>query len=131
MQMSNEKCLKGICLFFVLGILCSCSHSSMEINESLLFSEERTEVKMSDLISDYSLIELEALDKNLILDASMIRIWKDRIFILDCFAKNKTIWAYDIQGKYLGNLGALGPGPGEYIMPMSLAIDEANDNYLI
>ncbi len=125
----NSKIITIFLFFFV--IFYSCTQNSTVINDCLLFSEERTEVKMSDLISDYSFIELETLDKNLILDASMIRIWKDRIFILDCFAKNKTVWAYDIQGKYLGNLGTLGPGPGEYIMPMSLVIDEANDRVLI
>lgn len=126
-----KRMIKGVLFLFFMGIFVSCSHSFTELDKNLLFVEERTDVKMSELISDYSLIKLEALDKNLILDASMIRIWKDQIFILDCFAQNKTVWVYDMKGKYLGKLGSLGTGPGEYIMPMSLVVDEANNRILI
>lgn len=127
----DKKLMMKFLLLTVLIVFCSCSNSSTKVKDTLLFSKERANVKMSELISDYSLIKLESSDKNLILDASMIRIWKDRIFILDCFAQDKTVWVYDMQGKHLGNLGALGPGPGEYIMPMSLVVDEANNQILV
>ena len=105
--------LVGILL---IGCLSACSKEA-ELKDRVFFSERRESVRMSEIISDYSLVKLETKEKNLIQDASMIRIWNDRIYILDCFGQHKTVWVYDINGKYVGELGAFGQGPGEYIMP--------------
>lgn len=107
----------------------SCSKETNNI-DSVNF-EKRTDIKMSDLVSDYSFIPLETKDDNLILDASMVRIWNDHIYILDCFSQNKSIYVFDIQGKYLGKIGNIGGGPGEYIMPMAIVVDEANNQLLV
>lgn len=111
------------------GCFMACS-GPQKLEGNLSFFEAE-EVKMSEIITDYSLIKLETKGKNLILDVSMMRIWNDRIYILDAFASDKTIWVFDMEGKYVGRLGAFGQGPGEYIMPRALMVDEANNRILV
>ena len=117
------------CLFLASCFMACSEPQNLKGNVS--FSEAEEEVKMSEIITDYSLIKLETKGKNLILDVSMMRIWDDRIYILDAFASDKTVWVFDMEGKYIGRLGAFGQGPGEYIMPRALMVDEANDRILV
>ena len=119
--------LVGILL---IGCLSACSKEA-ELKDRVFFSERRESVRMSEIISDYSLVKLETKEKNLIQDASMIRIWNDRIYILDCFGQHKTVWVYDMNGRYVGELGTFGQGPGEYIMPNNLLVDEQNNRILV
>ena len=127
MRRLKEKILLGL-----VWTCCLASCTNKDVNDNdVFFSKSQKNVKTSDIMKDCSLIKLETQDKNLILDVSMMKIWKDRIYILDCFAQNKTIWVYDINGKYVGRVGALGQGPGEYIMPMSLVVDETNNQILV
>ena len=118
----------GIYRFVIVILLVSLVSCSQEANETALvnFAEKR-DVKMSELISDYSIVPLETQEDNLILDASVVKVCGDNIYIMDCFSQSKSIYVFDLQGKYKGKIGAVGGGPGEYIMPMSLIVDDAND----
>lgn len=118
-----------ICLSLVACFVACSKSSRLEGNVS--FSESEKNVKMSEVITDCSLIKLETKDENLVYDVTMMRIWNDRIYILDCFSSDKAVWAYDMKGKFVGKVGAFGQGPGEYVMPMSLVVDEENNRLLV
>lgn len=111
-----------------VSVLYSCTERN--VTNEVKFSK-RDNVKMSELISDYSLIRLETCDDNLILDVSMLRILNNRIFVLDCFSQSKGIYAFDMKGNYLGKVGAWGQGPGEYIMPMQIVTDSMNGMLIV
>ena len=81
----------------LLMFLVSCSNETNE--SSVVHFVERSDVKMSELVSDYTIIPLETRDDNLILDASMVRIWNGRIYILDCFSSEKGIILKSKTGK--------------------------------
>ena len=61
------------CLFLASCFMACSEPQNLKGNVS--FSEAEEEVKMSEIITDYSLIKLETKGKNLILDVSMMRIW--------------------------------------------------------
>ena len=125
--MSNKIVYFTLLLFIVF--LVSCSKETR--NTTSVYFAKKTDMAMSDLVSDYTFISLETKDDNLILDASMVRIWNDYIYILDCFSQNKSIYVFDIQGKYLGKIGNVGGGPGEYIMPLAIVVDEVNNQLIV
>ena len=54
----------------LLMFLVSCNNETNE--SSVVHFVERSDVKMSELVSEYTVIPLETRDDNLILDASML-----------------------------------------------------------
>lgn len=95
------------------------------------FCELKEGVKVSDIVKDYSIVKLETTDDNLIVDPTIVKFSKDRIFILDMFSPSKSLYVFELTGKYVGKVGNQGSGPGEYIMPFYFLLDEeANRIYL-
>lgn len=95
------------------------------------FYELRERVKVSDIVKDYSIVKLETTEDNLIVDPTVVKFSKDRIFILDMFSPSKSLYVFELTGKYVGKVGNKGDGPGEYIMPFHFLLDEtANRIYL-
>lgn len=122
----NSTKLFGLFLFSVCLVLTSCNSRK----ENLLFQEGRS-INSSELISDYELIPLEIQEDNLILDATTIKIVDDKIYILDCFSPQKSLYVFNMKGKYLGKVGKVGQGPGEYIIPYGFLIDNKKNIILI
>ena len=113
----------------LLMFLVSCNNETNE--SSVVHFVERSDVKMSELVSEYTVIPLETRDDNLILDASMLRVWNGRIYILDCFSSSKGIYVFSLNGSYVGKIGSFGNGPGEYIMPLTIAVDEVGNRITV
>ena len=84
---------------FCLSLLCSCQTAPK--NDELLHVSASSK-QMSDLVSDYSLIVLETLDDNLILDPTVVKFTTKYIFILDRFSPSKSLYVFDHKGKYVG-----------------------------
>lgn len=110
---------------FFLAVLCfiSCGKEKPPVQE--YYCEEIGNIKISDVIEDYTLIKLETTDDNLIVDPTVVKFSKDRIFILDMFSPTKSLYVFGRDGKYVGKVGNRGNGPGEYIMPFYFLLDEA------
>lgn len=113
---------------FIFIVFISCVKEP-EMSSKIYF--EKKQMNMSELVSDYSLVRLESCEDNQILDATMIRMGENRIFVLDCFAPERPVYAFDRQGHYLGKVGASGQGPGEYIMPMGIVVDPENATLMV
>lgn len=101
--------------------LCSC-HKTVMRSEYSFSSVEKA--KMSDIVRDYSVVCLETVVDNLILDPTVVEFSADRIFILDRFSPSKSLYVFRKDGKYVGKVGSKGEGPGEYIMPHSFVVNE-------
>ncbi|MCM1451917.1 MAG: 6-bladed beta-propeller [Clostridium sp.] len=77
-------------------------------------------IKASDALDDLRLIKLEPSDEALV---GVGKVWTNgrRLFIYD----NKVVKQFDMDGKFLGAVGARGNGPGEYtIAPYDIYVDE-------
>lgn len=106
-----HKFISFVCLFTLLA----CS-SQEKGSESIVF-EKRDDVKMSELITDYSLVKLETTEDNLIVDINQVEWWKDRIYILDSYSPTKGIYVFEKDGRYVGRIGRVGQGPGDTFSP--------------
>lgn len=112
-------------IFSALSIVLFSACSRTPKMESVYNFEELDKVKVSEIVKDYSLIPLELTENNQILDATEVKIVDDKIFVLDCYSQlNKTLHVFDMDGKYQGQVGTAGQGPGEYIMPMSFLVNK-------
>lgn len=109
------------CILIIAFLMCACNeHRVPNVFSFSLVNEAR----ISDIVKDYQLIRLETVEENLILDPTIVKFAKDRIFILDRFSPSKGLYVFQIDGKYLGKVGCKGEGPGEYIMPHYFSVNE-------
>ncbi len=117
-------------LFALVCVLLFVSCTSEEIGNEIIFVGKES-VKMSDLMKDCSFVKLETNDDNLIMDATIVKLWKDRIYILDSYSSNKGVYVFGMDGKYIGRIGNVGQGPGEYIMPINMFFDASNGSLFV
>ncbi len=81
-------------------------------------------VYFSDIFDSYEIIPLETTSESLIGKINSIRFIKDKIIVLDRSIA-KTVFLFDINGKFITKIGRIGKGPGEYLSPSSISADEA------
>ena len=120
---------KVVILFMMVSLFACGKHDKNENKEYLFLQKEQ--VRVSDMMKDYSFIPLETTDDSLILDATVVKISGGKIFVLDSFSPSKSLYVFQLDGKYVGKIGAVGNGPGEYIMPYNLMISEASNRLFI
>jgi hypothetical protein len=115
-------------LFYI--VLCGAC-SSTDTEQLVCDFKLLDNAKNSDLVRDYSIIPLETTSDNLILDATAIKLTKDRVFVLDSYSPSRSLYVFDISGKYLGKVGGVGEAFHEYIMPHYFILDEKRNNIII
>lgn len=91
-------------------------------------SGERKTLKLSDLATDIRMVRLENTDEALI-GAGQTWITGERIIVYS----EGVVKQFDFDGKYLGQIGARGNGPGEYsIAPYDFYVDaDAGRIYMV
>ncbi len=82
------------------------------------------ECKVSEYASSIEYIPLETTEDCLIGDDFSLIVASQDIFVHDF--SNQRIYHFDRNGKYLNPIGKKGQGPGEYICPYSIYVDEAS-----
>jgi hypothetical protein len=75
-------------------------------------------------IDSIKIIPLETTDKSLIGNISRIFVIRDTLFIVDYY-KTKSIFAFDMKGRYLYKINKTGNGPGEYLSINMVHIDHS------
>lgn len=101
---------KVVVLFMMVSLFACGKHDKNENKEYLFLQKEQ--VRVSDMMKDYSFIPLETTDDNLILDVTVVKISGGKIFVLDSFSPSKSLYVFQLDGKYIGKIGAVGNGPG-------------------
>ncbi|WP_147677878.1 6-bladed beta-propeller [Algibacter pacificus] len=104
--------------------------NSSNIKTISINPETNKEIQLSKLIDTCYTVILETTENNLIGKVDEIKIHHDNIYILD---KNisKSVFVFDIEGKFIRKIGQKGKGPGEYIRPDGFEIDKKNKELLI
>ena len=92
--------------------------------------ETKNKIRLSNLIDTCYTVTLETNKSNLIGSIDEIKIYGDRIYVLDKKI-SKEVFVFDIQGDYIGKIGQKGHGPGEYPKPDGFEIDKINGELLI
>ncbi|PCH68233.1 MAG: hypothetical protein COC06_09885 [Bacteroidales bacterium] len=93
-------------------------------------SWENLSFKVSKLIDSCLIIPLETNGENLIGRIDELKIYEDKIYILDK-RMAKSVFVFDLKGKYIGEIGKKGKGPGEYPKPDGFEIDIVNRELLV
>jgi hypothetical protein len=112
-------------------IVCiSCNHRDKQLfsrEESGMIlpvnlDEENSIVSFYDLFERVSLIRLETNEESVIHHVDKVVFVHDSIFIMD--KKQKTVFLFDSNGKYLNKLAKSGNGPDEYFDLADFTINE-------
>jgi hypothetical protein len=88
----------------------------VEIDTTTLVHFNILDTKLTNIydnVDSIRTISLETTDEALIGQISQIFIVKDTLFVADYY-KTKTIFAFDLQGRFLYKIHKEGQGPGEY-----------------
>jgi hypothetical protein len=77
-----------------------------------------------------SYIQLETEENSLIGTITNIYVSTDRIYVLDMI-KTKSLFIFDMSGKFINRVCRLGNGPGEYRYVMDFVVNEKRDEIIL
>lgn len=85
--------------------------------------EVPTSCALDDIFEEISIVKLETNDNCIVGNCNSIYIFNDTIYILDAW-KSKTVFLFDMTGKFITKVGKIGNGTGEYTEPTTLSVNE-------
>lgn len=86
----------------------------------------KSQLLSSDIIKEFFYIPLESVDESLFAYCTDLEVYNDRIYLFDRLGTEK-LYIFDMQGKYLNQIGQKGGAPFEFYLPKAIAIDYNND----
>ncbi|MDR2424184.1 MAG: 6-bladed beta-propeller, partial [Prevotellaceae bacterium] len=118
-------------------IIYSCNNEAVQIHSDASYivnidsAEDRGVFYLSSIVKSVRPILLEEPDYALIGDIYQMDIVDNHIFILDALVAKK-MFMYDMNGKFLRQIGAMGEGPDEYRALADFCVDtERKEIYLL
>lgn len=117
---------KSLVLGLVLCMLGGCSHKKEKADLPVI----ALDCNLLSSIHDWGVLdrlEIVQLDSEEALFGDIDRIvrYKDRIYLMDA-NKTRTVYIYDLSGKYINKISKYGQGPDEYLQLADLYIDPAD-----
>ena len=89
------------------------------------------DVKDVDIIENLEFIILEATDNSLFGHITKMRVYQDKIYVLDAIHAS-ALFIYSMEGKHLATIGdKKGQGPLEFLKLSNFEIDYANNQLLV
>ncbi|HLO58621.1 MAG TPA: 6-bladed beta-propeller [Bacteroidales bacterium] len=120
--------------FFTLIFLILIAGCSRRQDDSLLVIDtEETkpgEMKLSQMFQKEGMVILETNDSCLISNIRQVIKVKDNLFILSSHDIDNEILKFNTDGKYIGRIGRIGHGPGEYSQLRDLTVDTLNNRLI-
>jgi hypothetical protein len=127
-------------LFLIAGCFCIFCYNCNTNKEHIIDgeyvididkAEERGVFYLSDIVKKVRPIRLEETDYALIGEIEQVQAFDNNIFVLDAFIAKK-LFVYDMNGKYVKQIGASGQGPDEYTGILRFCIDpDKKEIYLL
>ena len=111
-----------------LSISCTVSTTQKEAIPTINFEKNGKAFSGSDI--ECKFIALETTTDNLISMINHVKIFRNRIYVLDSY-KTQAISVYTLEGKFITKVGRKGNGPGEYSFLNSFMIDEKKNQFVI
>lgn len=84
-------------------------------------------LKLSEIVDEIKYIPLETNGECLLGDVDPIRIYGNQIFLIS----NNQVYKFNKAGKFLGKIGSLGKGPGEYLSAYDIQINEYDEQIYV
>jgi len=107
----------------IIGVLIISGCISNAGDGSIIDFGDLRNINVSEVIDEFEMTPLETTDESLIGYIDKIDFYGDRIYVLDSHYSS-SIFVFSKEGKFLSKLSRKGRGPGEFIYPMSFAIDQ-------
>lgn len=119
-------------IFVLVGLLlASCTPKATEESHAILLDDiKNVTLTPNDIFTDYKLVPLETRKECLIGDITKIEVYNGMYYILDR-QNQKSILAFDGNGKYIKRIGKIGSGPEEYPQITDFTIDKVNERIII
>ncbi|WP_101544573.1 6-bladed beta-propeller [Bacteroides cutis] len=105
-----------------LLLFVSCSTSNKEVESVIVDFSEESSLSASDLLS-VSYVKLETGDDYLLAGGNQCTNVGDRYILLDNIMA-RTLYAFNLDGSFVQQIGKKGNGPGEYINPFEYSVNE-------
>jgi hypothetical protein len=86
-------------------------------------------VDFSDLYDELQVIPLETKKESLLQSIDKLIATNNSLYVLD--DRTPAVLEFDMNGKFVRRFGNKGSGPGEYLMPKDITIDEERRNLWI
>lgn len=119
--------MKYIIYIFLLSLLVSCRQEVIDNKaEYTLFLDSISQSFPN--LSRLTYVPLETTEASLIRSIDKILYSDHKIYVFDKDAKR--IICFNEQGKYLSSINRVGQGPGEYLFPSDIDIDENGNLYV-
>ena len=124
---------KYFTVFFCYYILISCSTKQnqkdfpLEGNNYTIYLDgvKEESISLSSLFKNVQTIILETNDDCLIGRINRLQVFDGNIYILDSHIA-KSLFVFDMEGKFIRKIGGFGQGPGEYIEVRDFTFDAEN-----
>lgn len=109
--------MKTIFFFAICAVLLvSCSPNNKESSvvcfEKII--DSKSNVNLSDIANEVIYVPLESAKDALLGNIQKIIIVGERIYISDLSSVGSRLLLFDIEGKFIKQIGSIGNGPGEY-----------------
>lgn len=115
--------LRGTLLCVLSIFVLSCREKEADLQLIRAVDCAKLRIDVGELVDSISYYPLETNEKCLIGWLRRAVLKDDHIFVQD----DKQLYAFDSRGKFVGNIGRIGNGPGEYIKIDAFYIDEEAD----
>ena len=122
---------KFFILLVIASLFCSCSNrqSTISLNEAayVIDLDENQEVFIpySSIFKNVQTIILETGEDCMIGNITEFQVFDGCIYILD-ESVAKSLFVFDMEGRFIRKIGSLGNGPGEYIKINDFTVDTEN-----
>ena len=125
---------KIIILFSVVLLFSGCSKHKKEKTDSIPVpvitlepKSNQPKIDLNDIAKNLSFIRLETKTDCLLDEIiSKVEIFNNRVFIFSTLKMMNAVYCFDLQGKFLFQVGSKGQGPGEYISLIDFVLDKEN-----
>jgi hypothetical protein len=83
-------------------------------------------INSDNMIKNVRVVKLETLNQSIIDEIFNIKIYKNKIYVLEQTGSINRILVFDINGKFVSELGSYGRGPNEIGNPYSFCFKDSN-----
>lgn len=117
------KNIKEDSLVYITGKLDSATSDVINIEVPQFDYKSKVLGVIDDIFDTLKVVYLETAENCIIGNITQMEILRDTIYIRDQYMA-KGVFAFDMQGKFLNRIGAIGQGPYEFVEPTDMHVTD-------
>jgi hypothetical protein len=117
-----RKQFKVACILIIFYCTIRCSNKvKTDIPVFVVPWKNYSEMYLSEIAKSINEVQLETIKGSFLGSVSQVEYFNEKLYVRDI---NGRVLIFDNKGNFLGELGGIGDGPGEYSMAYTISIDE-------